>query len=169
MRLFNYFTGNIIMWKHFLKDYFLFTRKERTGIIFIVSIIFFLILSSYVFPFFIKQKLYSHNEFEAEIARLNIEAKDSSRKKYSNSFNDRLYDDYSPAGKKKYESVKATTFYFDPNTISAEDWAKLGVKEKTIMTIKKYLSKGGKFNKAGRYCENLGAFPNGSTASNALR
>lgn len=39
-------------------------------------------------------------------------------------------------------------FYFDPNTLSAEGWQSLGVKQKTIGTIQKYLSKGGKFSKA---------------------
>ena len=101
IRLFEYFTRNITMWKHFLKDYFIFTRKERTGIIFIVSIIIFLILISFAFPFFIKQKLYSHKQFETEIARLNIEANDSSKiKNYSKNFDNGFYDDYSPSGKK---------------------------------------------------------------------
>ena len=136
------------MWKHFLKDYFVFTYKERVGIISIVSIIFLLLLVSYIFPLFIKQKLYSHQEFETEIARLVIEAKDSSKNRsYSKNFDNGLYDDYSLAGKKKYEIIKAVVFYFDPNTASSDDWSRLGVREKTITTIQKYISKGGRFKK----------------------
>jgi competence protein ComEA len=136
------------MWKHFLKDYFIFTRKERTGIIFIVSIIFFLNLFSFAFPFFIKEKQYSHRQFETEIARLNIQANDSSKiKNYSKNFEREFNDDYSPSGKKKYEPVKGEVFYFDPNTISSGDWKRLGVRDKTITTIQNYLSKGGRFKK----------------------
>jgi competence protein ComEA len=136
------------MWKHFLKDYFIFTRKERTGIIFIVSIVIFLIVISFAFPFFLKQKQYSHGEFESEIARLNIQSNDSSKvKNYSKNFDNGFYDDYSPSGKEKYERIKPEVFYFDPNTISPGDWKRLGVREKTITTIQNYLSKGGRFNK----------------------
>src|SRR5450432_1201980 len=136
------------MWKHFLKDYFIFTRKERTGIIFIVSIIIFLILLPFAFPFFIKQKLYSHKQFETEIARLSIEAKDSLKfKNYLNRPGNTFYNDYSAPGKKKYENIPSAVFYFDPNTTSSEDWRRLGIRDKTIATIQNYLSKGGKFNK----------------------
>ena len=137
------------MWKHFLRDYFIFTGKERAGIILILSIVFFCILGSFAFPFFIKQKQYSHKEFESEIARLDIETGDSSKiKNYSGNFEGELYDDDSRAGYKKYEHTKAAVFYFDPNTISSEDWKRLGVREKTIVTIQNYLSKGGRFYKA---------------------
>ena len=43
------------------------------------------------------------------------------------------------------ESPPAQLFYFDPNTISAEGWKQLGLRSKTIGTILKYLSKGGRF------------------------
>ena len=39
----------------------------------------------------------------------------------------------------------AERFYFDPNTVSAEGWARLGLREKTIQTIQHYLAKGGHF------------------------
>ena len=44
--------------------------------------------------------------------------------------------------------VSGTLFYFDPNTIDDLAWKKLGLKDKTIHTIKNYLSKGGHFYKA---------------------
>lgn len=136
------------MWKHFLRNYFIFTRKERTGIIFIICLVIFLILVPFAFPFFIKQRLYSHKQFEAEIARLSIEAKDPSKiKNFSKKPDNGSYDDYYTPGKKKYESIQAEVFYFDPNTISPEDWKRLGIREKTITTIQNYLSKGGRFNK----------------------
>jgi competence ComEA-like helix-hairpin-helix protein len=38
-------------------------------------------------------------------------------------------------------------FYFDPNIISQNGWKKLGLRDKTILTIQNYLSKGGHFKK----------------------
>jgi len=40
----------------------------------------------------------------------------------------------------------AQSFYFDPNTATANDWAKLGIREKTINTIHNFIAKGGKFH-----------------------
>lgn len=45
--------------------------------------------------------------------------------------------------------AKGELFYFDPNTISSSDWKRLGLRDKTIQTIEKYLSKGGHFYKPG--------------------
>ena len=38
-------------------------------------------------------------------------------------------------------------FTFDPNTLQAEGWSMLGIKDRTISTIMRYLSKGGRFKK----------------------
>src|ERR1035437_5943101 len=94
------------MWKQFLRNYFNFTRKERIGIIVIVTLILFFILLPFFYPLFLKQKQYSHNEFEKEIAQLIIEKNDSSKlKSYSKIFDNEFYDDYSPSGGKKYEQI----------------------------------------------------------------
>lgn len=46
-----------------------------------------------------------------------------------------------------YES-EPVLFYFNPNTISAEEWAQLGVHPRTIATILRYREKGGRFRTA---------------------
>ena len=60
---------------------------------------------------------------------------------YDDNSNSFQYDRSQPA------NVKAELFYFDPNTITAEEWKKLGLKDRTIKTIQNYLSKGGHFYK----------------------
>lgn len=42
---------------------------------------------------------------------------------------------------------KPTLFYFNPNTLDSMGWTQLGLKPKTILTLKKYLNKGGRFKK----------------------
>lgn len=138
------------MWKLFLKNYFNFTRKERKGVIIIVTLILFFILIPFFYPLFIKQKSTNYNDFENEIAALNIKKNDSAKDKTNaKNFDNELYDDHSLTEEKNYKIIKAEIFYFDPNTASSDDWKRLGVKDKTIHTIQNYLSKGGRFYKPG--------------------
>ncbi len=59
-----------------------------------------------------------------------------------------------------YTKSKGELFYFDPNTLSAEGWKRLGLRDKTIGTIQNYLSKGGKFRKPEDVSKIYGLFPN---------
>ena len=59
-----------------------------------------------------------------------------------------------------YISKKATTlFYFDPNTINAEEWKKLGLRDKTIATIMNYRNRGGRFKEPADIKKIWGLFP----------
>ena len=131
------------MWQHFLKDYFNFTKKERSGIIMLVSIMLILIITSFFYPYFMRKEIIDHAQFEKEIAELRIDSTKNLHKKTGE-----YYNDYSLSGKKD-EPSKAEVFFFDPNTASENDWIRLGIKEKTAQTIQKYISKGGRFYKAG--------------------
>jgi len=51
-------------------------------------------------------------------------------------------------GEKIFENMDNIQFFeFDPNDLSADKWKHLGLSEKTINTIRKYLKKGGRFYK----------------------
>ena len=130
------------MWQP-LKDYFSFTKKERKGIISIVSIIIIVSLLPRFFYYFTKNETVDSTEFEKEIAQLKI---DSSSANTSSKNQGEYYNDYTPAYKKE-APVKKELFYFDPNTSSENDWIRLGVRKRTAQTIQKYLSKGGRFYK----------------------
>jgi competence protein ComEA len=130
------------MWQQFVKDYFSFTKKERIGAIILVFFILLLIMVPIIFPHLIKTEIVDHSRFEKEITELR---KDSNKDAYKN-FDNGYYNDYSLKGK-KYTPVKTEFFLFDPNTASVNDWVRLGVREKTALTIQKYISKGGKFYK----------------------
>ncbi|HXR84541.1 MAG TPA: helix-hairpin-helix domain-containing protein [Hanamia sp.] len=132
------------MWQPF-KEYFNFTKKERHGIFYIVSIIFILIILPFLFPFFTKEERIDFSEFEKEIAQLKIDS--SSKKTYSRN-DEEYYNDFTPSHKKYETSQPVELFYFDPNTATVTDWINLGVKPRTAEAIQKYISKGGKFHKA---------------------
>ncbi|MDE3182681.1 MAG: helix-hairpin-helix domain-containing protein [Bacteroidota bacterium] len=130
------------MWQT-LKDYFSFTKKERNGIISIVSIIIIVSLLPRFFYYFTNNETVDSTEFEKEISQLKIDS--FSAKTFSKN-QDEYYNDYTPAYKNR-TSVKKELFYFDPNTASENDWIRLGVRKRTAQTIQKYIAKGGKFYK----------------------
>jgi competence ComEA-like helix-hairpin-helix protein len=138
--------------KSFIKEYLSFSKKERTGTFILLAIIFICISLPFVYPYFINRKIYDHTEFDKEIARLKIQQTDSVTYKNNKNknFDENNYANYyEPSNKNYYAKPKGEVFYFDPNTASVSDWMRLGVNDRTIQTIKKYLSKGGHFYKPG--------------------
>jgi competence protein ComEA len=131
------------MWQKFLEDYLNFTKKERSGIIVLAFVIIVIILTIFFLPYFKTEDIPDHAEFKKELARLKIDTADKVRFKNS----DEYYNDYTPNAK-RMEMARAESFLFDPNTATLADWSRLGVKEKTALTIQKYIAKGGRFYKA---------------------
>ena len=121
--------------KEFFKNYFSFSKQERRGIL---TLCFFIIAISFLpkmFPFFIKPKMQNTATFEADIARLTLKQQDSSRNFYANNTDDDNFQNYHQTNYKSYV-IKGELFYFDPNTISAADWKRLGVRDKTLLPFK---------------------------------
>jgi competence ComEA-like helix-hairpin-helix protein len=137
------------MWKQFLSSYFSFTKKERTGIFVLLTLIVFFILVPLLYPFFIKSKTTDTTAFEKEIATLKIKQQDTTNQYAKKDFDEANYQNYNQPYEKNYTTKKPAgeLFYFDPNTASTADWQRLGVRDKTIATIQNYLSKGGHFYK----------------------
>ncbi len=137
------------MWTRIVSAYFSFTKKERTGIITIVVLIVLLSTLPFLYPLFIKPKPVNADNFKKEIAALNIK-QDSASGYAKKSFGDEdNYTGYNQPSEKNYYKVgaKGELFYFDPNTASAADWKRLGIRDKTVGAIQNYLSKGGHFYK----------------------
>jgi competence protein ComEA len=131
-----------------LREYFSFSKKERTGILVLTA----LIIIIFILPYFFSAKKPASNQqqfeqFKNEIAQLKTQ-QDSvhTRSKYYEQDEKSDYDDYTPS-RKNTNTTTGTLFYFDPNTATDEEWKKLGIRDKTIQTIGHYLSKGGKFHK----------------------
>ena len=124
------------MVKQFIKDYFTFNKRERNGIFILSSIILVLLFFDVIEAAFIPEEKIDYSSFEAEVDAYIREKK--------------IYNDSVEAAKTKKFTNEIKTeqlFYFDPNTISEKQWQKLGLNQKQSLTIKNYLSKGGKFYK----------------------
>lgn len=111
-----------------LNDYFSFTQGEKRGVVFFLLIIFLLLLSFPLLNFLKKNEKPDFSEFEAAI---NEFEKKQQLKKIA------LDDSITPIN----ENINL--FAFNPNTISDEDWKKLGFKDWQIKTINNYKTKGG--------------------------
>lgn len=87
------------------------------------------------------QKIYRIRQMQYSILKPFIKINVSKPKK--DSYNNKIAEN-TP---KKEVKPKFDLFEFDPNTISAEEWQRLGIKNRISSRIKKYLSKGGRFLK----------------------
>ncbi len=148
-------------WKDFTTDYLSFTRKDRIAILVIIA----LIAGIFLLPSAIKSSKQktgtTDTSWIAAMQKLEKQEVDSQRRynDYNNDNNSTAYQYDRPTGN-NYSKPKGELFYFDPNTISAEGWQRLGIREKTIHTIQNYLSKGGKFRKPEDVQRIYGLFPN---------
>ena len=124
-----------------LKDYFSFSKRERTGGIVLIIIIILVFLLPEFYP---EPEVYVDTkeiaEFKKQVSGLKTLQADSG---------DRIEINTGSNYEKSYtgDRQKAFLFYFDPNTLSGEGWKKLGIGERTVGTILNYRSKGGEFKK----------------------
>ncbi len=121
------------------KNYFTFTKKERTGIYVLLA----LIAICITIPQFFKTATFSE---EVRVAVMQLQkappGQVSKYKERKPNYNDVYYEP------EREEPIKATLFAFDPNTLDAAGWKKLGINERTARTIQNYHAKGGHFRNA---------------------
>ena len=137
-----------------VKEYFSFNRKERIGIFVLMA----MILGAGVAPAFfsmaddVSDSLDIH-EFTNQIAVLDKKLANPAKQFPENrgKTGDKISKEYQKSSGNKAEEPdtrKTVLFDFDPNTLDIDGWRRLGVREKTALTISKYRDKGGKFRKA---------------------
>jgi len=125
------------MWQQFIKDYFSFSKKERTGIFILLAIILSGLLIPFLYPLFSHSAQKDNTELEKQLKNLKVRPTDSSANKH--------FVNYKTEPNTSY--TKSELFYFDPNTASEADWMRFGLTNKTTHTILNYISKGGHFYK----------------------
>jgi competence protein ComEA len=126
--------------KKLVKDYFSFNKIERQGIFVLLTIILLLIAANLILPYMVPSLKYDFSSFHKEIEefernRIMIQEekrKDKSRKEF----------DFSQPDKSVAIS-NIRPYNFDPNTLTQEQWLKLGLTEKQVRMIMNYRSKGG--------------------------
>jgi competence protein ComEA len=123
--------------KNFIKDYLSFSRKERIGLLAMLT----LIILIYLLPRLMeREKPFPIGSLQVLGAAIDSQQTRESGVAIKNRFN--LHP--SPVHASFSNGI---LFSFDPNQLPAEGWKKLGLNDKTIRTIEKYRSKGGRFYK----------------------
>lgn len=129
-----------MLWKKYLNDYLSFGKRDRIGIIILVI----LIWAVYLLPFIVKKndEFILEDELGLMLDSLRA-AKRPDKPKNEDDGNEGFFPGYSKPG----NIDKGDLFRFDPNTLDAQGWQRLGLSEKLSRTIIKYRDKGGRFYK----------------------
>ncbi|MEO7312924.1 MAG: helix-hairpin-helix domain-containing protein [Chitinophagaceae bacterium] len=154
--------------QNIIADFFTFSRSQRNGIFVAIGMMVVCGVVRYGYGFFLStQTVPVDSSFCKKVAALkqadtnhftgNSYAKNYKRYTYNREDDDGT--DNGSAYKKKDWKVKGELFEFDPNTLDAAGWKRLGLRDKTVATIQNYLSKGGKFRKAEDIKRVYGLFP----------
>lgn len=128
--------------KKFIADYLTFTRKERIAVLLLLSVLLFVFFLPSFSKFFIPNKrIETDTSWISKMKQL--EDYDSNPPIKNNYSQDESADNYQ--FEPSVTEAEKKLFYFDPNTISKEQWEQLGISAKTATTIQNYLLKGGSF------------------------
>jgi competence protein ComEA len=118
-------------WKELIKAYFIFSKKDRIGLLVLVL----LVIVAYLLPHFFPEPSPEEPVLLESLAILNDST--ATTRQYPGS-------NQSMAKRNEY-NPSAPVFEFDPNRMDAEGWASLGLPDRNVKTLMNYLSKGGKF------------------------
>jgi competence protein ComEA len=120
--------------KSHLKDWFTFSKRERRAVITLLCLLGFIM----VLPYFVpakKTNIHIDKELQAELDQYKTEHPQNNDQSSFVSISDTTIKD----------TAITTVFYFDPNTLDEDGFAKLGLNQKTIHTLINYRNKGGYF------------------------
>jgi DNA uptake protein ComE-like DNA-binding protein len=150
------------MWK----DFFYFSKGQRTGIITLVSLIFATLIGNFVIKYFFPVTEKDGSAFLIEVSafKKSLVSRDSLRRadwKRQYAERQRLFESKYENNYKPFEKKKEcyTLFSFDPNTIDSASFVKLGLKPFIASNILKYRRKGGKFNTPSDFAKVFGVPP----------
>jgi competence protein ComEA len=117
--------------KRILKDYLTFSKKERIAVIILLVLMSGFIAAPYLY------------EPETEMPVMSKELADFLAG--SDSIEKKSIADPAVSITAVGEKKEVVLFSFDPNTIDAEAWMRLGIGERTVRTVLNYRNKGGRF------------------------
>lgn len=130
-------------WRQMASDYLTFSRKEKVGIILILLVIFLVFLFPYISTRTVNTISTTDSAWISRIQNLERKTSDKMTDLAENEEDNRVYQ----YDQRLSSQPHITLFYFNPNTLPAEDWKKLGLRDRTIKTILNYREKGGRFYK----------------------
>lgn len=130
-------------WKTFVAGYLHFSKKDRIGVLVLIA----LIAIIYALPYLMPSKVAAPIVLDDSMHHALDNLQPVNENRYANkNYLDKDFD-YNPAPSVRNDFTKGELFSFNPNTLDAEGWRRLGLSLKTVRTIMNYRSKGGRFYK----------------------
>lgn len=120
--------------KRILKNYLTFTRKERTAVLVLLVLISVLIVA----PVFYSPELAPPRD--TRLLQHYLDSAQTGKEERPI-----VADADTESAETEVNRSPASLFFFDPNTLAAADWIRLGIPEKTVRTIMNFRNKGGQF------------------------
>lgn len=121
---------------NYITKYFTLNRRERNGMMILISFIFILVIIKYIF-------VYHYNPTTEKVVVVELDS--IAAKLAMNNMLSPENNSYSTGFEK---NKKDSLFYFDPNTVTEKQAVTLGFSPKTAHTFMNYRNKGAKFHKA---------------------
>jgi len=115
---------------NYFKEWFSFSRSEKNGIVVLLVLIVIVSLLHLFKGYFRDDTISDFTEFENQITKLQQELKNGNDNSGRNGIRDSV-----------------VLFIFDPNTVSSDEFEKLGFSQKNAETLVKYRKSGGRFFK----------------------
>lgn len=133
-----------------VKEYFRFTKKERTGIISLLVLIFLFFIFPAVFgKYFVSDEPPKIESLDEALAKLQAKyPADSANRSVEKENHPEKYSIAKPESSADLPTKPVHLVEFDPNTISEPEWLSFGIKPKTVKTLMHYRERGGKFRVA---------------------
>ena len=143
------------MWK----DFFYFSKGQRTAIIVLICLIIITIVIEFLLPYIIPQQEQSKSDFFDEAKRFEqtLVSRDSLRRAQWEQKYDSIFQNNKEFVKK--EAEKYSLFKFDPNTVDSATFVRLGLKPFIASNILKFRNKGGKFRTSESFSKVYGIYP----------
>ena len=132
-------------WKDAAKDYLHFSKKDRIGGLIVIGLIGLVCLLPVLTARRADSNIIVANDILKDAIDTAVAKRERTKESFYNNEEEHISTNYEP--KRVNTFVPGTLFTFDPNTLPADGWKRLGLNDKTIKTLINYRSKGGKFYK----------------------
>jgi competence protein ComEA len=132
--------------KKFIKDYFAFSKAERNGVFVLVALIFMLIMTCQLYPYFLPAE---HWDFSTYGGIIDSMERISKEREQGRSRAGGVFDFSFP--EQSVETSRLQPFDFFPDTMKTADWLRLGLTQRQAGMLEKYMKKGGRFRTRGDF------------------
>jgi competence ComEA-like helix-hairpin-helix protein len=145
-------------WKKEVAAYFHFTGKDRLAILVLVILIIFVWVAPRWKQSVTRPRIVDNDTGWFATVR-ELERPESGNEKGNISDESEAHGGFERRVHQRSSRQQGALFYFDPNTASAGDWEKLGLRAKTARTILNFVDRGGRFREAEDLKKIYGLFP----------